>query len=71
MGCLVRKIKVHCFSIGYIVSCGIRGLYGVMGFHVLVQSDSKPSSFVEKRIEIFLLNTLVSRMVLSHCHISR
>lgn len=43
---------------GYIVISGLRGANGVQGFHVLIQS-MKLSSLVEKRVETFLLKTMV------------
>ncbi len=57
---IYQSILIRLLCIGYIVTSGAVLLHGVIGFRVLIQS-SKSSSFVEKRIENFLLEKLVSK----------
>lgn len=55
---MFTEVGVYTVYTGYIVISGLRAANGVHGFNILVQS-SKLSSFVERRVESFLLKTQV------------
>lgn len=51
-------------QLGYIVWSGVRNVYGVMGFRVIIQSSVKDPAYMDDRIEEFLvqLRTLIETM---------
>jgi len=51
-------------QLGYIVWSGVRNVYGVMGFRVIIQSSVKDPAYLDDRIEEFLvqLRTLIEAM---------
>ncbi len=48
-----------CVCVGYIVWSGVRNVYGVMGFRVIIQSSVKDPAYMDDRIEEFLVQLRV------------
>jgi secreted Zn-dependent insulinase-like peptidase len=56
-------------GVGYIVWSGVRNVYGVMGFRVIIQSSVKDPAYMDDRIEEFLVQLRVrTRHTHTHTH---